>query len=204
MGYKDLRGWLEEVERLGELKRYDGADWDQEIGALIEINGLQSRSQRALLFDNIKDYPAGYRVLGSLLTTLPRLALTTNMPDGVSGLEFVREWRNRMRNLNTIPPVLVSKGPVMENVMEGDQVDLLKFPAPRYHEEDGGRYIGTASVTITKDPDSDWVNLGTYRVQLHDKNTVGFFISPGKQGRIQREKYFAAGKPCPVAISFGQ
>lgn len=204
MGYKDLRGWLEEVERLGELKRYDGADWDQEIGALIEINGLQSRSQRALLFDNIKDYPAGYRVLGSLLTTLPRLALTTNMPDGVSGLEFVREWRNRMRNLNTIPPVLVSGGPVMENVMEGDQVDLLKFPAPRYHEEDGGRYIGTASVTITKDPDSDWVNLGTYRVQLHDKNTIGFFISPGKQGRIQREKYFAAGKPCPVAISFGQ
>lgn len=88
--------------------------------------------------------------------------------------------------------------------MEGDQVDLFKFPAPRYHEQDGGRYIGTASVTITKDPDSDWVNLGAYRVMVHDKNTLGFYISPGKQGRIHREKYFAAGQPCPVAISFGQ
>ncbi len=204
MAYKDLRAWIEEAERMGELQRFDGVNWDEEIGALIEINGLEGKKRPALLFDNIKDYPAGYRVLGSLLTSMPRLALTTGMPANVSGIEFVREWRNRMRNLKTIPPVLVNKGPVMENIMEGDDVDLFKFPVPRYHEADGGRYIGTASVTLTKDTDSDWVNLGTYRVQLHDKNTVGFFISPGKQGRIHREKYFAMGKPCPVAISVGQ
>ncbi len=204
MSYKDLRGWIEAVDRMGELKRFEGVDWDLEIGGLIEINGRESKKRQALLFDNIKGYPSGYRVLGSLITSLPRLALTTNMPQDISEVQFVREWRNRMRSMNNIPPVLVNKGPVMENIMEGDQIDLLKFPAPRYHEEDGGRYIGTASVTITKDPDSDWVNLGTYRVMVHDKNTIGFYISPGKQGRIHREKYYAAGRPCPVAISFGQ
>lgn len=154
--------------------------------------------------DGRKGYPSGYRVLAGLLNNFSRLALTTGMSRDVSGMQFVQEWRNRMRTLMPFPPILVNKGPVMENVMEGDQVDLFKFPAPRYHEQDGGRYIGTASVTITKDPDSDWVNLGTYRVMVHDKNTLGFYISPGKQGRIHREKYFAAGQPCPVAISFGQ
>jgi 3-polyprenyl-4-hydroxybenzoate decarboxylase len=31
----------------------------------------------------------------------------------------------------------------MENVYHGDDIDLLKFPVPRWHERDGGRYIGT-------------------------------------------------------------
>ena len=48
-----------------------------------------------------------------------------------------------------------------------------------------------------------WVNYGTYRVMIHDKNKVGFYISPGKHGRIQREKYAASGKPFKIAMSFG-
>ncbi|HLB13012.1 MAG TPA: UbiD family decarboxylase, partial [Dehalococcoidia bacterium] len=204
MCYVDLRGWLSEVERMGQLKLIEGADWDLEIGALVEIIGRENKNRPAILFDNIKGYPGGYRVVAGLLNNMSRLALTTGMGQGTSGLQFVQAWRNRMRNLAPIPPVLVSWGPVMENVMAGDQVDLTRFPAPKWHEKDGGRYIGTASVTITKDPDSDWVNLGTYRVMLHDKNTLAFYVSPGKQARIIREKYFAMGHPCPVAISFGQ
>jgi 4-hydroxy-3-polyprenylbenzoate decarboxylase len=38
---------------------------------------------------------------------------------------------------------------------------------------------------------------------VHDRNTLGFFISPGKQGRIMREKYFARGQSCKLAVSFG-
>jgi UbiD family decarboxylase len=38
---------------------------------------------------------------------------------------------------------------------------------------------------------------------VHDKNTAGLWISPGKDGRLIREKYFAQGKPCPVVISCG-
>jgi 4-hydroxy-3-polyprenylbenzoate decarboxylase len=203
MGIKDVRGWIEEVDRMGQLKRIEGADWDLEIGALVEIVGRENKNRPALLFDNIKGYPAGYRVLAGLLNTLPRLALTAGLRRDITALQFVQEWRNRMRTLAPIPPMLVSSGPVMENVMAGEEVDLLRFPAPKWHERDGGRYIGTASLTITKDPESDWVNLGTYRVMVHDKNTLGFYMSPGKHGRIHREKYFASGQPCPVAISFG-
>src|SRR3990170_268899 len=82
-------------------------------------------------------------------------------------------------------------------------VDMHEFPAPKWHELDGGNYLGTAGLVITRDPDEGWVNLGTYRVQVHDRDTVGFYISPGKHGRIMREKYWAKGEPCPVAMCFG-
>ena len=203
MGYKDLRGWIDEVEKMGELRHFDGADCDLEIGAVTDIVCRENKQRPAVLFDNIKGYPQGYRVVAGMLNTMPRLALTVGMATELGRLKFVQDWRNRMRNLVPIPPVLVNKGPVMENVMEGDQVDLLKFPAPMWHELDGGRYIGTASVTITRDTESDWVNLGTYRVMVHDKNTLGFYMSPGKHSRIHREKWFALGKPCPVVMSFG-
>jgi 4-hydroxy-3-polyprenylbenzoate decarboxylase len=53
-------------------------------------------------------------------------------------------------------------------------------------------------------PDTGWVNVGTYRIAVHSKNTVGIWISPGKHGRLIREKYFSRGEPCPVVISCGQ
>ncbi len=56
---------------------------------------------------------------------------------------------------------------------------------------------------ITRDPDEGWVNFGCYRVMIHDQRTVGFYISPGKHGRIHREKWFASGKPMKVAVSLG-
>ena len=87
--------------------------------------------------------------------------------------------------------------------MEGDAVNVLAFPAPIWHEADGGRYIGTGSYDITRDPDDGWVNLGTYRVQALDEKHVGFYISPGKQGRIHRDKYFARKEPCPVVVVVG-
>jgi 4-hydroxy-3-polyprenylbenzoate decarboxylase len=56
---------------------------------------------------------------------------------------------------------------------------------------------------LTRDPDSDWVNMGTYRAQLHDRNHTGLYISPGKHGRIHRDKYFARGEPMPAVILVG-
>ncbi len=72
-----------------------------------------------------------------------------------------------------------------------------------WHELDGGRYIGTGCCVVTRDFDSDWVNVGTYRVQLHDKRSVGLDMIPGKHGAIQYDKYMKAGKPFPVAIVLG-
>src|SRR5207245_5589979 len=94
-------------------------------------------------------------------------------------------------------------GAIFQNVDEGDRVNLLKFPAPLWHHDDGGRYIGTGSVAILRERNGDWVNLGTYRVMVHDEKSAGIFIAPGHHGRIIMDSYWKAGEPCPIAISAG-
>ena len=199
MLYRDLREWLAKVEEAGELKTLPGVDWNLEMGAIAELYPAY-----AVLFDSIKDYPAGYRVLVGLLNSLKRSALTSHLPLDTDRSNFISAWRERLRNLRPLSPVEVGSGPVLENVKSGKEINLLDFPVPKWHELDGGRYIGTADVVITKDPDEGWINLGTYRVMVHDRDALALYISPGKHGRIHREKYFAAKKPCPVAITFGQ
>ncbi len=201
--YRDLREWIDAMDALGQVRRLEGADWNLEIGAISDIVRRESKTKPALLFDSIPGYPNGYRVLSNPLESIPQVAFTLNMPADLAGLEVVRELRRRLRELKLVPPKTVASGPVMENVYSGDEVDLLKFPTPWWHERDGGRYIGTGCVVITRDPETGWVNLGTYRVMIHDKNHLGISISPGKDGRIQMEKAFQAGKPFEVAISFG-
>jgi len=63
---RDFRSWLDGVESLGLLKTVEGADWDEEIGAITDTN--VKKNKYTLLFDKIKGYPKGFRVLtGSLL-----------------------------------------------------------------------------------------------------------------------------------------
>ncbi len=84
-----------------------------------------------------------------------------------------RHWRNLLKGFAPIPPVEVKKGPVLENVLRDQEVDLTRFPAPIWHPLDGGRYIGTASVNIMRDPDTGAINAGTYRNQVFDKSGIG-------------------------------
>ncbi|OGP99368.1 MAG: hypothetical protein A2W10_11775 [Deltaproteobacteria bacterium RBG_16_55_12] len=202
MEYRDLRDWIRKAEELGELKTLKKCDWNLEIGAITELVAHRDDGP-AVLFDEIKDYPKGYRVLSNSLSSRKRLALTLDLPEGETKMDFVRAWRERYKKIKPIPPKFVKKSPLFENVYKDKDVDLLKFPTPKWHDLDGGRYIGTGSIDITRDPDEGWVNWGTYRVMIHDKDSVGFYISPGKHGRIQRDKYISSGKPCKIAMSFG-
>lgn len=201
MSYSDLRNWIARVDALGELRVVERADWDLEIGVITEL--VMNRHGPALLFDAIGDYPQGHRLLTNALGGPGRLALTLGLPTDRTTKDLLKLWQDKQRTMRPIPPKVVTDGPVMENVHRGDDVDLFAFPTPRWHEHDGGRYIGTGSVDITRDPDEGWVNLGVYRVMLHDRNRVGFYISPGKHGRIHRDKWFAQGGRMPVAMSFG-
>src|SRR5436305_13564090 len=54
-----------------------------------------------------------------------------------------------------------------------------------------------------KDPDTGWVNYGTYRVQSHKPNVASVMMSPGKHGLIIMQKYHERGQPCPVAVIAG-
>jgi 4-hydroxy-3-polyprenylbenzoate decarboxylase len=57
---------------------------------------------------------------------------------------------------------------------------------------------------MTQDPDEGWVNMGVYRTMVHDRDRLAVYISPGKHGRIHRQKAFDQNKPLKVAITFGQ
>lgn len=202
MEYRDLREWIKKAEELDEVKTLKKCDWNLEIGAITELVARQEDGP-AVLFDDIKDYPKGYRLLSNSLSSRKRLALTLDLPAGETKMDFVRTWRERYKKIKPIPPKFVKNSRLFENVYKEKDIDLFKFPTPKWHELDGGRYIGTGSIDITRDPDEGWVNWGTYRVMIHDKDTVGFYISPGKHGRIQREKYISTGRPCKIAMSFG-
>ena len=206
MAYKDLREWLSQVDAMGQLKKIDGADWDLEMGAITELIYHEGHGTHpAILFDNTPGFPEGFRALFGATCSPERMALTLGMSSPVTtGLELVRAYRDFLKTFETIPPEVVSDGPIFENVDRGDAVDVLKFPVPKMHELDGGRYIGTACLIITRDPDEGWVNFGAYRVMVHDEKTVAFYISPGKHGNLQRQKYFDKGKPCPVVVCVGQ
>ncbi len=174
------------------------------MGGVAEIVSHTRSESPAVLFDNIPGYAPGFRVLSAGTNSSKRVALAMNLPEPKTPIDLVRAYRDRMKTHAPIPHRVVERGPVLENVDRDAAVDLYKFPVPRVHEEDGGRYIGTHDLVIMRDPDSDWVNAGTYRVQVHDKDTVGIYISPGKHGRQIRDKYFERGEPCPVLISCGQ
>jgi 4-hydroxy-3-polyprenylbenzoate decarboxylase len=201
--YNDLREWLELVDGMGQLARLDGADWDLEIGAITDMVSKSHELKPALLFDNIVGHAPGYRVLSSSLNSMERLALTCGIDSGVKDLEFLRMWTRYVKGLSPIPPRVVGRGPVLDNVFTGDQVNLLKFPSPRWHDLDGGRYIGTATVVITRDPDNGELNTGCYRTMVYDERHLGMLISAQHGGNYHRRKWFARGEPCPVVVSFG-
>ncbi len=60
--YKDLREYIAAVDKLGELRVVNGADWDLEIGAITEVAARASKP-KVVLFDNIRGYPKGFRVI---------------------------------------------------------------------------------------------------------------------------------------------
>ncbi len=202
MAFNDLREYIKRAEELGECKVVEGADWNLEIGVISELY-LSTPNPPLLLFDKIKGYKPGYRVASNIIITPRRTALCLGLPLEAKGLELVKAWRERIKGAELIPPVEVSTGPVKENVQTGEDVDLFKFPVPKWREFDGGRYIGTGDTVIQRDPDEGWVNLGTYRVQIHDKSTATIYISPGKHGDIIRRKYWSKGQGCPAAVVCG-
>jgi UbiD family decarboxylase len=199
----DLRTWLNEVDKLGQLMTVENVQWDLELSTLTEIINERSKTRPAILFDRIKDYPQGYRVAANLVSSVGRLALTLGMKAGMTDMDFVQAWRQQVKKITPIPAKTVSTGPLFENVKEGKEINVFKFPVPRWHELDGGRYIGTDDLVITRDPEEDWVNVGTYRIMVHGPDRLGLHMSPGKHGRVHKDKYHARGKPLPIAVSFG-
>ena len=167
MPYKDLRQFLDRLDGEGHLRRIrKEVDWNLELSHIAKVNEEEHRGGHALLFENVKDYP-GWSVLTSALTAKERLALALEMPLTASLMNLSREWVERIQNKRT-PPKVVDSGPVHENVIQGDEADIFKLPAPWFYPGDGGRYLGTAGYLISRNLDTGRLNLGTYRLMMVD------------------------------------
>jgi len=195
---KDLRGFIAKCEEEGELHRIKAeVDWDLELSHIAKLN--EEKKGPALLFENVKGYDSP--VITSTCTTTERLSIIMGMPKASTLVDLYRHWVEKGQHM--IPPKLVDTGPCKENKMTGDEVDLFKFPVPKFFPMDGGRFFGTAHSVITKDPESGWVNVGTYRLQLLEKNKLGTQFIKGKHSDLMLKKYQAMGKPMPVAVVVG-
>jgi 4-hydroxy-3-polyprenylbenzoate decarboxylase len=201
MSFKDLREFISSLEQINEIRTVRGADWNLEIGTIAEID-YETRGP-ALLFDEICGYPKGFRILTNAMDTLRRSLLAVDLPIGLDTDKAFSEFEKKRSDYRSVPPREVADGPIFENVFQGDQIDLWKFPTPKWHEEDGGRYIGTGCMVFMRDPDTAKVNFGCYRVMVHDRKIAGLYCSPGRTGTMIRKKYWERGQSCPVAVAFG-
>ena len=198
----DMRAFIRCLEEMGEIQTLEGVDLNLEVGALTE-RGAEKEGP-ALLFSRFKGYPPGYRIISNVFRTCRRTAPAMGLPSDLKGVDFLYACRKRLAAFKPVPVEQMEGGPVGENQMDGDEVDLYKFPTPLWHELDGGPYLGTGCGVITKDPETGKINIGTYRVMIQEKNKVSVKMNMGKHGRLAFERSRAAGKPLPVAITLGQ
>lgn len=201
--WSDLREWLELVEAVGELRHVKGASSEEDIGAITEMLDHNENSP-CVLFDEIPNFPAGHRVLVNSMGSRKRQAITLGLDPGEASHErLLQFWRRILKGFTPVPPVQVTRGAIQENVLRNKEVDLTRLPAPIWHPLDGGRFIGTASVNIMRDPDTGVVNAGTYRNQVFDSNSIGIRVAPPHHGGIIKEKYMQRGQPCPIVTVVG-
>jgi UbiD family decarboxylase len=200
--YRDLREFIDLVDKLGALRRVEGADPRFEIGAITEVTAGMPHAP-ALLFEGIAGFPRGFRIFTNATTSPQRAALALGIDPTLRPLDALKAWMEKRQTLEPRPPVVVSDAAFLANTTT--DVDLARFPAPIWHRHDGGPFIGSGSIVIMRDPDGDWINASIYRVQVHgrDKVTVQFDHA-GRHGAIIAKKYWDQGRPCPLAVVHGE
>jgi 2,5-furandicarboxylate decarboxylase 1 len=187
----DLRSYLTALEQAGELSRVRvPVSLEQEIGAIC-LRNLRSGGP-GLLFER----PGGgaMPLAVDLLASRRRYALAL----GIEPDQLAAEWNRRTSK--PLAPVVVERGECQQNIIVGKDVDLSKLPAPIWNELDGGPYL-TLSCHVTKDPSTKTRNVGLYRNQVHDRQTLGILAGPYTHLNLQRQK--VPNEPFPVALVLG-
>ncbi len=203
--WRDLREWLEIVDRRGELQRIAApVDPHEEIAA-ITFMGSREVPSPAFMFEAFtRPNPYGARVLTNVLGSSPsRYAIAVGLDPTLPIPALVQATRQITKR--RVPPTHVGNNdsPVDEIVLEGDDIDLTKLPIPKFWPLDGGPFIGTGGLTITADPDTGRLNVGCYRQQLHGPRRIGLNFVPGRHGEADMLKTWKRGRPFEVVSAFG-
>jgi UbiD family decarboxylase len=204
---QDLRQWLDAVDEIGELVRVsEPVSRDQEMSAIGYLLAKQQPSPTVMFEKTVgfEDDGLGARLLWNLAgPSLKRIAITLGESPELSATDLINKVKIKL--MNRIPPreVTAEEAPVFENTLLGDDVDLDLLPIPMHWPLDGGRYPGTADCVITRDPESGYLNVGTYRMMQQGKREAGLYLSPGKDARLHIERAWAKGESIEVAAAWG-
>lgn len=210
--YRDVREWIRDLQTAGQVCRVTHqVDWKFELASILRRTwDVYGDASPALLFENIKDYPAPgpSKLFTGSFRSWYRTAMMLGLdPDQASRGQIIATLRRCVNDRDLhLKPVIVdrSRAPVKQNVLLGDDVDMEIFPVPYWNERDGGRFIGSMHGVVTADPDTGWLNLGTYRMMMHNKTETGIQVDPANQ-HIGRHfhKYIERGQPMPAAMVIG-
>ncbi len=219
MKYKDLRDFIAQLEKKGELKRIT-----QEVDPVLEMTEICDRTLKqggpALLFENPKGH--NIPVLANLFGTPDRVAMGMG-ESSVTALRGVGELLSQLKepeppkgmkdaidkipvfkNVLNMAPKVVKKPPCQEIIRKGDEVDLGVYPIQTCWPEDVGPLI-TWPLVITKGPYKDRQNLGIYRLQVIAKNKVIMRWLAHRGGALDFKEWQDEnpGKPYPVSVALG-
>jgi 4-hydroxy-3-polyprenylbenzoate decarboxylase len=213
--YRDLREFIQRLDREGELKRISA-----EVDPVLEITEITHRVTRAggpaLLFERPKgsQHPLLINMLGSERRV--NLALEVHALDEVAarirgfldmqapqGLFDKIKMLPKLAELGSFFPKTVKTGPCKE-IIETDKLDLSKFPILKCWPQDGGRFI-TWPLVITKNPETGKRNVGVYRMQVFDERTTGMHWQTQKHGAEHFRRARAADPKgrIEVAVAIG-
>ena len=214
MAFKDLREFIAFLEGKGQLQRITTpVTWDLEIAEISDR--VVKRGGPALLFENVEGYDipvlintfgAEQRMAWALgverLDDLGvRVGNLLEMAQGGPPAGLLAKLRalGELRKLASYRPKVVHNAPCQEVVLEGDAVDLLRFPILKCWPLDGGRFI-TLPLVISRDPETGVRNVGTYRMQVYDKRTAGMHWQTHKVGAHHAR---VAHERLEVAVALG-
>ncbi|GLF97037.1 bagremycin/ferroverdin biosynthesis UbiD family decarboxylase BagN/FevL [Streptomyces yaizuensis] len=208
--FGDLRGYLEALEALGDLKRVKRTvSPDLEAAAISRLS--YERRSPAPLFESVAGVAQGFRMFGAPAALssaagkpLARIALSVGLPASATASDLV-EHLVRTRSVTPLPPRPVARAdaPCKQHVLLGDDATLDRFPVPRVHDFDGGRYVNTWGIIIARTPDGRWTNWSIARVMMIDgKHMTGMVLPTQHIGMVWQE-WVRIGEPMPYALVQG-
>jgi 4-hydroxy-3-polyprenylbenzoate decarboxylase len=219
MKYKDLRDFLAQLEKQGELKRV-GVEVDPYLEMTEICDRLLKAGGPAVLFEKPKRH--AIPVLGNLFGTPKRVAMGMGQdsvealrevgkllaylkePDPPKGLKDAWEKLPVLKQVLNMAPKELSRAPCQEIVWEGKDVDLGKLPIQTCWPGDAGPLI-TWGLTVTRGPHKPRQNLGIYRQQVIAPNKVIMRWLAHRGGALDFRDFCLAnpGQPYPIAVALG-
>ena len=205
---KSLREYIAALHEIGEVQEiHKEVDWNLEIGAV--SRRCYEIGAAAPLFSNIKGIETGFRVLGAPggVSSRPgqylsRVALSLGLAPRATGREIITALVSA-RERPPIPPRVVETGPCKENILLGDDADLLRLPTPLLHDGDGGRFLNTFGIIVARTPDGTWTNWSIARIMILDKNRMTGIVGPLQHlGKIHK-MWKDIGQDMPFALALG-